>query len=67
MKTLLGSLLLALTLLCSSASGQNTTNYSIEGRVVESSTDKAIGYATVALLQTDSTVVAAVAADATGE
>lgn len=67
MKTLLGSLLLALTLLCSSASAQNTTNYSIEGRVVESSTDKAIGYATVALLQTDSTVVAAVAADATGE
>ena len=66
MKTLLGSLLLALTLLCSSASAQNTTNYSIEGRVVESSTDKAIGYATVALLQTDSTVVAAVAADATG-
>ncbi len=66
MKTLLGSLLLALTLLCTTASGQNTTNYSIEGRVVESSTDKAIGYATVALLQTDSTVVAAVAADATG-
>ncbi len=66
MKTLLGSLVLALTLLCTTASGQNTTNYSIEGRVVESSTDKAIGYATVALLQTDSTVVAAVAADATG-
>lgn len=66
MKTLLSSLLLALTLLCSSASAQNTTNYSIEGRVVESTTDKAIGYATVALLQTDSTVVAAVAADATG-
>lgn len=66
MKALLGSLLLALTLLYSSASAQNTTNYSIEGRVIDSSTDKAIGYATIALLQTDSTVVVAVAADATG-
>lgn len=67
MKSLLSSLLLALTLLCTTASGQNTTNFSIEGRVVEASTDKAIGYATVALLQTDSTVVAAVAADAVGD
>lgn len=66
MKTLLNSLLLILTLMCSSAIAQNKSNYSIEGRVVEASSNNGIGYATVALLQGDSTVVAAVAADATG-
>lgn len=65
MKTFLTSLLLMLTVMSSSASAQNA-NYTLEGRVVEASTDKAIGYATVALMQADSTVVAAVAADATG-
>lgn len=66
MKTLFSSLLLMLTVLCSSAIAQNATSYTLEGRIVEATTDKAIGYATVALMQTDSTVVAAVAADATG-
>ena len=46
---------------------QNTTSYTLEGRVVESSTDNAIGYATVALLRADSTVVTAAAADAVGD
>ena len=46
---------------------QNTTSYTLEGRVVESSTDNSIGYATVALLRADSTVVTAAAADAVGD
>ena len=51
MKTLLNSLLLILTLMCSSAIAQNKSNYSIEGRVVEASSNNGIGYATVALPQ----------------
>lgn len=66
MKALLTSLLLMITALSTSAMAQNTTSYTLEGRVVESSTDNAIGYATVALLRADSTVVTAAAADAVG-
>ena len=51
----------------STAMAQNTITYTLEGRVVESSTDNAIGYATVALLRADSTVVTAAAADAVGD
>ena len=46
---------------------QNSTSYTLEGRVVEASTDNSIGYATVALLRADSTVVTAAAADAVGD
>ena len=67
MKALLTSLLLMITALSTSAMAQNTTSYTLEGRVVESSTDNAIGYATVALLRADSTVVTAAAADAVGD
>ncbi len=67
MKALLTSLLLMITALSTSAIAQNTTSYTLEGRVVESSTDNAIGYATVALLRADSTVVTAAAADAVGD
>lgn len=67
MKALFSSLLLVLTLWCSSATAQNTTTYAVEGRVVEASTNNAIGYATVALLRADSTVVTAAAADAVGD
>lgn len=67
MKALLTSLLLMITALSTSATAQNTTSYTLEGRVVESSTDNAIGYATVALLRADSTVVTAAAADAVGD
>ncbi len=56
-----------ITALSTSAMAQNTTSYTLEGRVVESSTDNAIGYATVALLRADSTVVTAAAADAVGD
>ncbi len=67
MKALLTSLLLMITALSTSAMAQNTTSYTLEGRVVESSPDNAIGYATVALLRADSTVVTAAAADAVGD
>ncbi len=67
MKTFFASLLLMITALSTSAMAQNTTSYTLEGRVVESSTDNAIGYATVALLRADSTVVTAAAADAVGD
>lgn len=67
MKALLTSLLLMITALSTSAMAQNTITYTLEGRVVESSTDNAIGYATVALLRADSTVVTAAAADAVGD
>ena len=67
MKAFFTSLLLMITALSTSAMAQNTTSYTLEGRVVESSTDNAIGYATVALLRADSTVVTAAAADAVGD
>lgn len=67
MKAFFTSLLLMITALSTSAMAQNTITYTLEGRVVESSTDNAIGYATVALLRTDSTVVTAAAADAVGD
>ncbi len=67
MKAFFASLLLMITALSTSAIAQNTTSYTLEGRVVESSTDNAIGYATVALLRADSTVVTAAAADAVGD
>lgn len=67
MKAFFASLLLMITALSTSAMAQNTINYTLEGRVVESSTDNAIGYATVALLRADSTVVTAAAADAVGD
>lgn len=67
MKALLSSLLLMFATLGTSATAQNTTTYTLEGRVVEASTNKAIGYATVALLRADSTVVTAAAADAVGD
>ena len=67
MKAFFTSLLLMITALSTSAIAQNTTSYTLEGRVVESSTDNAIGYATVALLRADSTVVTAAAADAVGD
>lgn len=67
MKAFFASLLLMITALSTSAMAQNTISYTLEGRVVESSTDNAIGYATVALLRTDSTVVTAAAADAVGD
>ena len=66
MKAFFTSLLLMITALSTSAMAQNTITYTLEGRVVESSTDNAIGYATVALLRADSTVVTAAAADAVG-
>lgn len=67
MKAFFASLLLMITALSTSAIAQNTTSYTLEGRVVEASTDNSIGYATVALLRTDSTVVTAAAADAVGD
>lgn len=67
MKAFFASLLLMITALSTSAMAQNTTSYTLEGRVVESSTNNAIGYATVALLRADSTVVTAAAADAVGD
>lgn len=67
MKAFFASLLLMITALSTSAMAQNTTSYTLEGRVVEASTDNSIGYATVALLRTDSTVVTAAAADAVGD
>lgn len=67
MKAFFASLLLMITALSTSAIAQNTTSYTLEGRVVEASTDNAIGYATVALLRADSTVVTAAAADAVGD
>ena len=67
MKAFFTSLLLMITALSTSAMAQNTITYTLEGRVVESSTDNAIGYATVALLRADSTVVTAAAADAVGD
>ena len=67
MKAFFASLLLMITALSTSATAQNTTSYTLEGRVVEASTDNPIGYATVALLRTDSTVVTAAAADAVGD
>ena len=67
MKAFFASLLLMITALSTSAMAQNTNTYTLEGRVVESSTDNAIGYATVALLRADSTVVTAAAADAVGD
>lgn len=67
MKAFFTSLLLMITALSTSAMAQNTNTYTLEGRVVESSTDNAIGYATVALLRADSTVVTAAAADAVGD
>lgn len=67
MKAFFASLLLMITALSTSAMAQNTTSYTLEGRVVESSTDNSIGYATVALLRADSTVVTAAAADAVGD
>ena len=67
MKAFFASLLLMITALSTSAMAQNTTSYTLEGRVVEASTDNPIGYATVALLRTDSTVVTAAAADAVGD
>lgn len=67
MKAFFASLLLMITALSTSAMAQNTTSYTLEGRVVEASTDNAIGYATVALLRADSTVVTAAAADAVGD
>ncbi len=67
MKAFFASLLLMITALSTSAIAQNSTSYTLEGRVVESSTDNSIGYATVALLRADSTVVTAAAADAVGD
>lgn len=67
MKAFFASLLLMITALSTSAIAQNTTSYTLEGRVVEASTDNSIGYATVALLRADSTVVTAAAADAVGD
>ena len=67
MKAFFASLLLMITALSTSAMAQNTTSYTLEGRVVEASTDNSIGYATVALLRADSTVVTAAAADAVGD
>lgn len=67
MKAFFTSLLLMITALSTSAMAQNTTSYTLEGRVVEASTDNSIGYATVALLRADSTVVTAAAADAVGD
>ena len=67
MKAFFTSLLLMITALSTSAIAQNTTSYTLEGRVVEASTDNSIGYATVALLRADSTVVTAAAADAVGD
>ena len=67
MKAFFASLLMMITALSTSATAQNTTSYTLEGRVVEASTDNPIGYATVALLRTDSTVVTAAAADAVGD
>lgn len=67
MKAFFASLLLMITALSTSAIAQNTTSYTLEGRVVESSTDNTIGYATVALLRADSTVITAAAADAVGD
>ena len=67
MKAFFASLLLMITALSTSAIAQNTTSYTLEGRVVEASTDNPIGYATVALLRADSTVVTAAAADAVGD
>lgn len=67
MKAFFTSLLLMITALSTSAMAQNTITYTLEGRVVESSTDSPIGYATVALLRADSTVVTAAAADAVGD
>ena len=67
MKAFFASLLLMITALSTSAIAQNSTSYTLEGRVVEASTDNSIGYATVALLRADSTVVTAAAADAVGD
>lgn len=67
MKAFFTSLLLMITALSTSAMAQNSTSYTLEGRVVEASTDNSIGYATVALLRADSTVVTAAAADAVGD
>ena len=67
MKAFFASLLLMITALSTSAMAQNTTSYTLEGRVVEASTDNSIGYATVALLRADSTVITAAAADAVGD
>ena len=67
MKAFFASLLLMITALSTSAMAQNTTSYTLEGRVVEASTDNSIGYATVALLRADSTDVTAAAADAVGD
>lgn len=67
MKAFFASLLLMITALSTSAMAQNTTSYTLEGRVVEASTDNSISYATVALLRADSTVVTAAAADAVGD
>lgn len=65
MKAQFTTILLILTALCN-LSAQTVTKYSLEGRVVEAKSDNGIGYATVALMSGDSTVVAASAADATG-
>lgn len=67
MKAFFTSLLLMITALSTSAMAQNTITYTLEGRVVEASTDNSIGYATVALLRADSTVITAAAADAVGD
>lgn len=66
MKIRFSLITLLITLVCSSVMAQQTDRYQLEGRAVEASTNKGIGYATIALLKADSSIVAAVAADATG-